>query len=418
MADHMIDDPKARLAEDTPGGSIVGSDEAIVSPEYDLERLRERLAEVLSIAGTIGALNPRLPGLHNDIVQYLKKVMRRSLDWYTRPLLELHTAIIACLAELAHVLSDIEHKLERQKFHTDQGEAGTAKPMSSGEASHAVESKTIPENWDGTQIIALDFPVRAKSRYGYGKPPHSELHRIIARNHDSYRRTLQRFASFNKHLVKIPDVASATSSGPVWLNEWISPFDATSLYCLISINAPKQYVEVGSGYSTKFAKSAIFEQRLGTKITSIDPEPRADVASICDVIIRKPLENVEIELFDELESGDVLFIDSSHRCFMNSDVTVCFLDILPRIKPGVLVHFHDIFLPYDYPPEWAARYYSEQYLLAASLLAGDAHFEIVLPNAFLCRDPELCQILYSLLWSDHKMRHMAPHGGSFWMRKK
>ena len=77
---------------------------------------------------------------------------------------------------------------------------------------------------------------------------------------------------------------------------------------------------------------------------------------------------------------------------MNSDVTMLWLDVLPRLKPGVIVHIHDVFLPYDYPPEWASRYYSEQYMLAASLLAGNP-MEILFPSHFVQRDAALASRL-------------------------
>ena len=78
---------------------------------------------------------------------------------------------------------------------------------------------------------------------------------------------------------------------------------------------------------------------------------------------------------------------------MSSDVVVLWLDILPRLKPGVFVHIHDIFLPYDYPPDWVDRYYTEQYLLAVALLAPQSAFEIVLPNQFVIKDAELSRQL-------------------------
>jgi hypothetical protein len=90
-----------------------------------------------------------------------------------------------------------------------------------------------------------------------------------------------------------------------------------------------------------------------------------------------------VTLFDDLTAGDILLVDGSHRVFMSSDVAVVFLDILPRLKPGALIYFDDISLPLDYPPEWMDRYYSEQCLLAATLLAEGPHLEIVLPCTFV-----------------------------------
>jgi hypothetical protein len=99
-----------------------------------------------------------------------------------------------------------------------------------------------------------------------------------------------------------------------------------------------------------------------------------------------PLEDCDLTVFSKMESGDILFFDGSHRVFTNSDVTVLFFDILPRLKPGILVHLHDIFLPSDYPAVWNGRLYSEQYLLGAMLLCGNAPFKTILPNYFVCND--------------------------------
>lgn len=121
----------------------------------------------------------------------------------------------------------------------------------------------------------------------------------------------------------------------------------------------------------------------------MDPQPRAEIDSICDEVIRSRVEEVDPSVFRVLGQGDVLFVDNSHRVFMNSDATAVFLDILPTLPAGVFVHFHDIFLPADYPPEIRLRYYSEQYLLAAYLLGGRGTIDIVLPNAFISSDPEL-----------------------------
>ncbi|RYD03782.1 hypothetical protein N752_18720 [Desulforamulus aquiferis] len=97
---------------------------------------------------------------------------------------------------------------------------------------------------------------------------------------------------------------------------------------------------------------------------------------------------------------------------MNSDVSVVFLDILPYLPTGVLVHFHDIFLPYDYPPEWGARYYSEQYLLAAYLLAQGNKCEIVMPNAFISNDKELSGEVLPL-WESATMEGVQTSGDLF-----
>ncbi len=150
------------------------------------------------------------------------------------------------------------------------------------------------------------------------------------------------------------------------------------------------------------------------RITSIDPEPRAEIDQLCDLVVRKAAEDVAPEVAGQLEAGDILFVDSSHRAFTNSDCVIFFLEILPELKPGVLVHIHDVFLPYDYPPEWNDRFYSEQYLLAAWLLAEGARFDVELPNMFVSQDNDLRREL-TPLWTG-QLAGVQQHGGSFWLR--
>jgi len=123
------------------------------------------------------------------------------------------------------------------------------------------------------------------------------------------------------------------------------------------------------------------------------------------------------KVFDRLQAGDTLFFDGSHRTFMNSDVTVFFLEVLPRLKPGITVHIHDIYLPVDYPPERAHWYYSEQYMLAASLLAGHAGFEVTLPNHYIAHRLQLAGVLQDL-WADQRLAEVPRTGTSFWIETR
>jgi hypothetical protein len=266
--------------------------------------------------------------------------------------------------------------------------------------------------------IFLEYPVELRPRYGYGKPPHQNLHEIINRNRNVYKDYLVSFLKYKDYFTQIPKVENnRCSTKPAWINIWLPALDSVSIYGFLCLKNPHRYFEIGSGNSTKFARQAINNHNLKTRITSFDPHPRAEIDSICDKIIRQPVESVDLTIFDELEEGDILFVDNSHRTFMNSDTTVVFLDILPKLKKGVLVEFHDISLPFDYPPAWSKRYYNEQYLLAAYLLAEGTKFEIILPNAFISNDSELNKIM-SPLWENPKMKGVQTHGGSFWISMK
>ena len=171
------------------------------------------------------------------------------------------------------------------------------------------------------------------------------------------------------------------------------------------------YVEIGSGNSTKFVARAIADHRLDAEIISIDPEPRAEIDALCDQVLRSPLEHCDLGVFDTLGAGDIVFADNSHQSFMNSDVTVFFCEILPRLARGVIVGIHDIFLPDDYPADWAGRYYSEQYLLACYLLAETRRFDVVLPVHF-ANARGLCAGVMPQPPGDSAL---AQSGSSFWL---
>jgi hypothetical protein len=263
--------------------------------------------------------------------------------------------------------------------------------------------------------ITLDYPVRPRPRWGHGRPAHARLHRLLDEGRDRYRRNLGDIVKLAPQLNAIP-VTSLTpdSLEPTWGNPWFSGLDLAALYMFVARDRPPRYVEVGSGWTTKIARRAARDVGATVHITSIDPQPRAEIDEVCDVVARHGLEEVDRTIFSLLEAGDILFVDSSHRVFTNSDCVVLFLEILPELKPGVLVHLHDIYLPYDYPMEWNDRYYSEQYLLAAWLLAGGGRLRVELPNMFVSEDRELSGVVQPL-WTG-RLDRVQRHGGSFWMR--
>lgn len=123
-----------------------------------------------------------------------------------------------------------------------------------------------------------------------------------------------------------------------WLFAGVGYNRAIWHYC--QLQAPK-YIEIGSGNSTKVARKAIVENNLKTEITSIDPFPRANIDHLADSVIRKPFESLSDNKFiiESLEENDILFIDNSHRVFPNSDSMICFLELIPFLKKGLLYRF-------------------------------------------------------------------------------
>jgi predicted O-methyltransferase YrrM len=242
--------------------------------------------------------------------------------------------------------------------------------------------------------------------------------RLITRlqaDEDRYAATLRSVAEHVALLANIPRTEAA--GRPFWENDWFPPFDGASLYGLIVQSAPRRYIEVGSGMSTRFARQAISDLGLRTRIVSIDPHPHTAVDTLCDEVVRSRMEEVPRSFWEMIEPEDLLFVDNSHRSFPNSDVTVFFTEVLPALRQGTIWGMHDIFLPWDYPEHWRDRFYNEQYLLLAYLLGGADGDEIVLPVHWAASQPSLHGILASLWAHEDLFRNAGTNGGCFWMRR-
>lgn len=265
-------------------------------------------------------------------------------------------------------------------------------------------------------VIELNYPTSSNNapRWGYGKPPNAAILIEIEKNRSRYVSLLQDLLQYKTGFLSLNKRLEPYRDKPILANPWLPGLDSFALYTMIARYRPNTYLEIGSGISTRIARSAITDHSLTTRIISVDPEPRAEIDAICDHSIRNSLEDLDDSIFSELSENDILFLDSSHRSFMNSDVTIFFLDTLPRLAQGVIVEIHDIFLPLDYPPSWANRYYNEQYLLGAYILAGEQKLHTLLPNAFISNDPEL-RSLIDPVFSGPDMTGVSHGGGSFWL---
>jgi hypothetical protein len=266
------------------------------------------------------------------------------------------------------------------------------------------------------RLIVTDYPYHPRRR---AIEDAAGGRRLAARFHaeaDRYAATLRGLARHAGALHRIPR-DEADPGRPFWANDWFPPFDGAALYGLIADRAPRRYVEVGSGLSTRFARQAIGDLNLPTRIVSIDPHPRSVIDTLCDEVMRCRLEEVPRAFWEGIGPADLLFVDNSHRSFPNSDVTVWFAEVLPALPPGTVWGLHDIFLPWDYPDDWRERFYNEQYLLLAYLLGGANGDEIVLPVMWASRQPRLHGILAPLWRREELFRDVATSGGGFWMRR-
>jgi hypothetical protein len=190
------------------------------------------------------------------------------------------------------------------------------------------------------------------------------------------------------------------SLGPLAANRFFAGGDAEAAYAMIKDLRPQRVIEIGSGNSTHIMRRAASDAGLALHITCIDPVPRREIESVADVIDRRSvLETEPSELAAALEAGDMLFIDGSHYAFNGTDAPFLLLEVLPLLKPGVVVHVHDIMLPYEYDALFSERNYNEQYLLAGLLLGG-SDWEPLLPVYWLSRAGRMT------------------HGASFWLRRR
>jgi hypothetical protein len=223
------------------------------------------------------------------------------------------------------------------------------------------------------------------------------------------------FPRFQAEYDQFPMTPTAQPYEYYFGNEMFSGTDALVLYCMVRHFQPNLVLEVGSGFSSRVSAQAALRNGH-TKLVCIEPYPdevlRRGFPGLTSLIPKK-VQDVELSYFEELGPGDILFIDSSHVARIGGDVNYLYLEVIPRLKPGVIVHVHDIFFPLEYRRDWVInelRFWTEQYLLQA-FLAFNPEYEVLFCNTYL----------------DHKHRGELqatfPNspwwgGGSFWMRRR
>jgi hypothetical protein len=193
--------------------------------------------------------------------------------------------------------------------------------------------------------------------------------------------------------------------------------DAEMLFGIIRLLKPRRMYEIGSGFSTLLAADALHRNGIDgcpCRLIAIDPYASAELGLPSGVDFwRVPVQDVSPSEFQSLGENDILFVDSSHVCKIGSDVEFLFLEVLPRIRPGVVVHLHDIFMPLEYPKEWVLdlhRFWNEQYLLQA-FLTFNTTFEVLWAGQWM-------QIKYpDLIAKAFPSYKPGVSAGSFWFRR-
>lgn len=203
-------------------------------------------------------------------------------------------------------------------------------------------------------------------------------------------RQLENLSIFEKSYLEFPYKNEKHGLRYKLVNDTFTSADAFALYAMIKKVKPNKFIEVGSGMSSAVTLDTIETLQLETQLTFIEPYPDVLKSSVRKTdfnrfeLVQEDLQKVDTSIFESLEENDILFIDSTHVSRFGSDVNYIFFNILPRLKPGVIIHFHDINFHFDYPFEWIeeGRGWNESYLLRAFLMYNDS-FEIEYFNSYM-----------------------------------
>jgi methyltransferase family protein len=263
-------------------------------------------------------------------------------------------------------------------------------------------------------VLVPEYRLEPRARWGWGAHQLEPVRDLLEAGAAGYEEMAEDTCGLLEWARTIPRTAAGRDE-PAWENDFWGGLDALVQCAALKRRDPAIYLEIGSGFSTRFARRAIKDFDLRTRIVSIDPEPREDIDAICDELVRRRLDQVEEAVFERLSAGDVVLLDGSHVALMSTDATVFFLEVLPRLPAGVLIGIDDIFLPWDYPPSWTGRGYGEQYLLAAHLLGGGSGTAVRFPGWWLVEDSPLSG-RFDRLWPVIENR-FGRRCASFWMEK-
>lgn len=252
----------------------------------------------------------------------------------------------------------------------------------------------------------LDAWITPRLGFSITPNPLGQVFPLVEKKFESFHDTMRQHARELIPFIQSPKLTAIPENKtdevtPYWLNDYFHQGDARLAYAMVACHRPKLIIECGCGNSTKFMRRAAQDYQTGTRIVCIDPEPRANIKGVADAFHQASATTIDPEFFDQLQPGDFLFIDGSHLVMNGSDCVHLFLNVLPRLKPGVWVHIHDVFLPHDYPYELHVECrYNEQYMLAQLFLYSNDWTPAV-------------PIYYG-----HRKGILPYGGGSFWMRKE
>lgn len=260
------------------------------------------------------------------------------------------------------------------------GAAGPSRPLRYGLRRRARRVAFGLATVLGLRRLGFFIPYRYAA--GVEATGYPELEPVFAAAEPRFGEVLARIGAYGDDLRGLRGPAPA----PRFDQGWFPPLDAAAAYAIVRTAGPKRIVEVGSGHSTRFLARAVRDEGLATEQVSIDPAPRASLEGLPVRRRGTLVQDAPADEFAALGAGDVLFVDSSHVLMPGTDVDHVVNLVLPALAPGVLVHFHDVFLPDGYPGSWAWRGYNEQNVLGA-LLQGGAFAPLFASRYLLTRRP-------------------------------
>lgn len=264
--------------------------------------------------------------------------------------------------------------------------------------------------------IFVDYAEQLGPRYGVTRPPHAKLYEILLSQQESINQHIEVAKQYTQWLNGLSE-HQTNSHEPYLKNGYMPALDLLMLYALLIQEQPQHYIEVGCGTSTRVAFSAKKQHQINTKIIAVDPTPRLPVLNLVDQHICATMQSLDIQWWKQWSDRDLLFIDNSHRSLPGSDVTTFFLEVLPELPKGMLLHIHDIYWPYDYPTNMCERGYNEQYLLAQAILLQPERYEIIAANHWFTTDVVWKQTREAL-WASTTNEKLEKTGCSFWCRIK
>lgn len=243
------------------------------------------------------------------------------------------------------------------------------------------------------------------------RPPIEAVAALFRAAEPAFREHLRRIDGFAAGLKALGE---APAPEPRWRQDWFPRLDAAAAYAMVRARAPARIVEIGCGHSTRFMARAVRDGGLDTEIIAIDPAPRAALAGLPVRHWRMDLAEAWRAAVEPCAAGDVLFVDSSHLLMPGTDVDLVVTEVLPALPSGMLAHFHDVFLPDDYPAGWGWRGYNEQLGLAALLLGGERYRPLFASHYVSSR---MADALADTVVARLPMTEAAPES-SLWLEKR